>query len=80
MRRLTEEEIHNLSFEMKVCYMLQSWNNLANPQTPEEWAREVGFFNYKKRGTSNSDPDAIDRALFSAQYHINFIKKYIDKN
>ena len=77
MRRLNEEEIKNLSYEMKICYMLQSWNNVINPKTPKEWAEQVGFFNFKQQGTSNSDPIAIDRALQSANYHIEFVNKYI---
>lgn len=79
MRRLNEEEIQALSLEMKVCYMLQGWNNVINPKTPEEWAEQVGFFNFKKQGEPNNNPVAINKALHFANYHIDFIKKYIEK-
>ncbi|WP_273854036.1 hypothetical protein [Guptibacillus spartinae] len=77
IRRLSEEEVQALSMEMKVCYMLQAWNNVADPQTPEEWAKEVGFFNYKKIGVSNNDPVAIKKALEDAEYHIQYINTFI---
>ena len=77
MRRLTEEEINELSLEMKVCYMLQGWNNVIHPNTPKEWAEQVGFYNFKQQGVSNSDPVAIEKALHYAEYHVDYIKKYI---
>lgn len=77
MGRLTEEEIRELSLEMKVYYMLQSWNNTIDPKTPKEWAELVGFSNFKKQGVSNFDPVAIEKALQHAEYHIDFIKMYI---
>lgn len=76
-RRLNNNEIKALPFEMQVCYMLQGWNKIIEPKTPKEWAEEVGFFNYKQRGVSNKDTIAINKALDDAQYHIDFIRKYI---
>lgn len=77
IRRLNEEEIQSLSLEMRVCYMLQPWNNVVELETPEEWAREVGFFNYKKGAVSNNDPVAINKAIDDVNYHIGFVKRFI---
>ncbi|PLS19451.1 hypothetical protein CVD28_03275 [Bacillus sp. M6-12] len=79
MRRLNEEEINALSLDMKICYMLQGWNNVISPKNPKEWAEQVGFFNFKKQGESNNNPVAIEKALHFAEYHIDFIKKHIVK-
>lgn len=80
IRRLNDDEIKNLPFEMQVCYMLQSWNNNIDPKTPKEWAEVIGFFNYKKQGASNKDPSGINKALNDALYHIDYIKRFILKN
>lgn len=80
MKRLNDDEIKSLPFEMQICYMLQGWNENIEPKTPKEWAEEVGFFNHKEKGVSNTDPIAIKKALNEAEYHINFVRKYILKN
>lgn len=77
MRRLNEEEINSLSLEMKICYMIQGWNNVISPQTPQEWAEQVGFFNFKNSGEANDNLVAIQKALAFAEDYIDFIKKYI---
>lgn len=77
MRRLNDEEINALSLEMKICYMIQSWNNTIEPKTPKEWAEQVGFFNFKEQGVSHNDPAAAKKALSHAEYQIEFIKNYI---
>ena len=36
-RELTEEEINNLSLELKICFHLSPWNHYFNPKNFDEW-------------------------------------------
>jgi hypothetical protein len=43
-RDLTDEEIGALPIELKVCFMLQGWNNLAEINSVDDWKESFWVF------------------------------------
>lgn len=69
---LTEEEIANLSIEMRCCYFLHPWNKRMTGTTVEEWARQLGFTMF----TTDSIPvgQGIHTAIKQATELVKFVK------
>lgn len=74
-RKLTEEEIKLLPFELKICYMITPWNISFNPLSISEWVENLGMWHYMEE--YNDEKDALKNAIIDVTNKCEFIAKYI---
>lgn len=72
-RDLTKEEIKHLSLELKVCYMIFSWNISLKPRNLEDWAMLHEWYLFKNQDHWYTITLAKEKAL----KYLEFIKENI---
>lgn len=70
---LTEEEIANLTLEMRCCYFLYPWNKGMTGMTVEEWAEQLGFTKFASDSVPVKYATCI--AVEQANKLIEFVKE-----
>jgi hypothetical protein len=77
---LSRDEIKMLPFELKVCWMHQSWNKRFAPRSVKEWANGMGWLAFKEIPYGEETYDikkAKDDALKTVNNTIDYIKNCI---
>ena len=74
-RNLTEDEIRDLPFELKICFYLAPWNTAASGKitSVDKWSGVMGA-GFCCEGEEIED--GCNRAKKKAWELINFLKKY----
>jgi hypothetical protein len=76
---ISKEEVEQMPYELKVCWMLQPWGRLFVPRSVDEWAYTVGWCQFNNEGNLNIDELNNIRVLAAekAREQITFIRENI---